>query len=118
MGVLILLNPEGNQLMAAFWGPAIGIAFRDREKTARVRLDQGLPVDRSSLLSPAWLEPVCAALLTGFAVGAGLLLDALFGDRTSVTVWLGAAISVSSVLSFLILLVVLRTRRRWRRTAE
>lgn len=116
VGVLILLNPDGSQAMLAFWGPTIGIAIRDREKTARTRLDQGLPVDRASLLSPRWLEPVCAALLSVFAIGAGLLLDALFGNRTFVTVWVGTAFFAGSVLGFLLLIVVLRARRHRRRT--
>ncbi|WP_139200780.1 hypothetical protein [Curtobacterium sp. MMLR14_010] len=117
VGVLILLNPDGNQAMVTFWGPTIGIAIRDREKAARARLDQGLPADRASLLSPRWLEPVCAALLSVFAVGGGLLLDALFGNRTFVTVWVGTALLAGSVLGFLLLLVVLRTRRQRGRTA-
>ncbi|KQO64281.1 hypothetical protein ASF23_17115 [Curtobacterium sp. Leaf261] len=102
--------------MLAFCGPTIGIAVRDREKTARTRLDQGLPVDRASLLSPRWLEPVCAVLLSVFAIGAGLLLDALFGNRTFVTVWVGTAFFAGSVLGFLLLIVVLRARRHRRRT--
>jgi hypothetical protein len=116
IGVLILLDPDGNQVMAAFWGPAIGIAIQDREKDARARLDQGLPVDRASLLSPPWLEPVCAALLTGGAIGVGLLLDALFGDRTFITLGVGSGLLAASALSFVGLVVVLRARRRRRAT--
>ncbi|MFZ7089351.1 hypothetical protein [Curtobacterium sp. RRHDQ10] len=114
-----LLNPDGSAAMVAFWGPTIGIAVRDRQKAARTRLDQGLPIDRAALLSRRWLEPVCAALLTGFAVGAGLLLDALFGDRTFVTVWVGTAFlagTAGGFLLLLLLLVVLRARRRRRGT--
>lgn len=116
-GVLILLDPGGSQAMVAFWGPTIGIAIRDREQAARDRLDQGLPVDRASLLSPPWLEPVCAALLSGSAIGVGLLLDALFGDRTFTTVGIGTIVLSSSILAFLLLLVVLRARRQRRKTA-
>ncbi|MDR6571550.1 hypothetical protein J2X60_000175 [Curtobacterium sp. 320] len=112
MGILILLNPEGSQAAIAVWGPTIGVAIRDREQAARVRLDQGLPVDRASLLSPPWLEPVSAALLAGFAVGLGLLLDALLGHRTFVTVWVGLSFLISSSLGFLLLFIVLRALRR------
>lgn len=116
VAALILLDPEGGQAVIALWGPTIGIAIRDREKDARERLDQGRPVDRASLLSPLWLEPVCAALIAGFAVGLGLLLDALFGHRTFVTVQVGLRVLVSSAVGFVLLLVVLRARRRRRRT--
>ncbi|WP_146244618.1 hypothetical protein [Curtobacterium sp. MCPF17_018] len=109
---MILLNPEGSLAAIAVWGPTIGVAIRDREKAARARLDKGLPVDRASLLSPPWIEPVCAALIAGFAVGLGLLLDALFGHRTFVTVWVGLSFLVSSALGFLLLLIVLRALRR------
>jgi len=69
------------------------------------------------LLSPPWLEPVCAALITGFAVGLGLLLDALFGHRTFVTVCVSLSFLVSSSLGFLLLLIVLRALRRRGRTS-
>ncbi|WIB60963.1 hypothetical protein DEJ13_03760 [Curtobacterium sp. MCLR17_007] len=115
--VLILLDPDGNQAMIAFWGPAIGITIREREQTARARSDQGLPVDGASLRSEPWLEPLSATLLTGAAVGIGLLLDALFGHRTFVTTWVGAGFLVASAVCFLAVLLVLRARRRRRRAA-
>jgi hypothetical protein len=60
---------------------------------------------------------VCAALLSAIAVGLGLVLDALFGHRTFVTVRVGTAFLGSSALAFLLLLVVLCARQRRRRTA-
>lgn len=114
MGALILLNPEGNQIALAVRGPTIGIAIRDRERAARARSDQGLPVGRASLLAPSWLEPTCAALIAVFAVGLSLLLDALFGHRTFVTVWVGMSFMVSSALGYLLLIIVMRAQRRRR----
>jgi hypothetical protein len=63
-------------------------------------------------VSPPWLEPVCAALLAGFAVGLGLLLDALFGHRTFATVWVGLSFLVSTSLGFLLFFILLRALRR------
>lgn len=116
--VLIAINPDGNQSAFAFWGPAIGVAIRDREQSARKRLDEGLPVDRASLLSPAWLEPVCAVLLIAASVGLSLVLDALFGHRTVVTTWFGAGLLVGSAAGFGALLLVLRAARRRREASD
>ncbi len=59
---------------------------------------------------------MCAALIAGFAVGLGLLLDALFGHQTFVTVQVGLSVLVSSAVGFVLLVVVLRALRRRRRT--
>jgi ABC-type cobalamin transport system permease subunit len=115
IGILLLLSPDGSNTTSAFWGPVIGIAIRDREKAARARLDQGLAVDRRSLLSPPWLEPVCAVVLTGAAIGVGLLVDALFGHGRYVTAEIGACMLTGSAICYVGLLVVLRTLRRRRR---
>lgn len=112
MAILILVDPGGSQATVAFWGPTIGIAIQDRERAARARLDRGLPVDRRSLLSPPWLEPTCAVLLTGVAVGLGLLINALFGHGTFVTTWVGAVVFLGSAASLVALLLVLRSRGR------
>ena len=112
LAILILVDPGGSQATVAFWGPMIGITIQDRERAARARLDRGLPVDRRSLLSPPWLEPTCAVLLTGVAVGLGMLINALFGHGTSVTTWVGAGVFLGSAASFVALVLVLRSRRR------
>jgi len=114
LAILILVDPDGSQATVAFWGPTIGIAIQDRERAARARLDRGLPVDRRSLLSPPWLEPTCAVLLTGVAVGLGMLINALFGHGTSVTTWVGAGVFLGSAATLVGLLLVLRNRRRRR----
>ncbi|MCS5494179.1 hypothetical protein [Curtobacterium flaccumfaciens] len=114
MAILILVDPDGSLATVAFWGPTIGIAIQDRERAARARLNRGLPVDRRSLLSPPWLEPTCAVLLTGVAVGLGMLINALFGHGTSVTTWVGAGVFLGSAASFVALVLVLRSRRRRR----
>ncbi|WP_146247860.1 hypothetical protein [Curtobacterium sp. MCLR17_039] len=114
MAILILVDPDGSQATVAFWGPTIGIAIQDRERAARARQDRGLPVDRRSLRSPPWLEPTCAVLLTGVAVGLGMLINALFGHGTSVTTWVGAGVFLGSTASFAALVLVLRSRRRRR----
>ncbi|WIB72081.1 hypothetical protein [Curtobacterium sp. MCBD17_026] len=114
MAILILVDPDGSQATVAFWGPTIGIAIQDREKAARARLDRGLPVDRRSLLSPPWLEPTCAGLLTAVAVGLGMLINALFGHGTFVTTWVGAGVFLGGAASLVILLLALRRRRRRR----
>ncbi|ROP60567.1 hypothetical protein [Curtobacterium sp. PhB115] len=67
MAILVLVDPVCSQATVAFWWPTIGIAIQDRERAARARLDRGLQVDRRSLLSPPWLEPTCAVLLTSGA---------------------------------------------------
>ncbi|MBT1672371.1 hypothetical protein [Curtobacterium flaccumfaciens] len=100
------------QATVAFWVPMIGITIQDRERAARARLDRGFPVDRRSLLSPPWLEPTCAVLLTGVAVGLGMLINALFGQGTSITAWVGAGVFLGSAASFVALVLVLRSRRR------
>jgi len=110
--ILILVDPGGSQATVAFWGPMIGITIQDRERAARARLDRGLPVDRRSLLSPPWLEPTCAVLLTGVAVGLGMLINALFGHGTSIRAWVGAGVFLGSAASFVALVLVLRSRRR------
>ncbi|WP_395816573.1 hypothetical protein [Curtobacterium flaccumfaciens] len=112
LAILILVDPGGSQATVAFWGPMIGITIQDRERAARARLDRGLPVDRRSLLSPPWLEPTCAVLLTGVAVGLGMLINALFGHGTSITAWVGAGVFLGSAASFVALVLVLRSRRR------
>ncbi|MDT0233537.1 hypothetical protein [Curtobacterium sp. BRB10] len=112
MAILILVDPGGSQATVAFWGPTIGIAIQDRDRAARARLDRGLPVDRRSLLSPPWLEPTCAVLLTGVAVGLGMLINAVFGHGASVTTWVGAGVFLGSAASLVGLLLVLRDRRR------
>ena len=112
LAILILVDPDGSQATVAFWGPTIGIAIQDRERAARARLDRGLPGDRRSLLSPPWLEPTCAVLLTGVAVGLGMLINALFGHGTSITAWVGAGVFLGSAASFVALVLVLRSRRR------
>jgi len=112
LAILVLVDPDGSQATVAFWGPTIGIAIQDRERAARARLDSGFPVDRRSLLSPPWLEPTCAVLLTGVAVGLGMLINALFGHGTSVTAWVGAGVFLGSAASFVALVLVLRSRRR------
>jgi len=114
MAILILVDPDGSLATVAFWGPTIGIAIQDRERAARARQDRGLPVDRRSLRSPPWLEPTCAVLLTGVAVGLGMLINALFGHGTSVTTWVGAGVFLGSTASFAALVLVLRSRRRRR----
>jgi hypothetical protein len=114
MAILIVVDPGGSQATVAFWGPTIGIAIQDRERAARARQDRGLPVDRRSLLSPPWLEPTCAVLLTGVTVGLGMLINALFGHGTSVTTWVGAGVVLGSTASFAALVLVLRSRRRRR----
>ncbi|PZF10169.1 hypothetical protein [Curtobacterium sp. MCLR17_034] len=114
MAILIVVDPGGSQATVAFWGPTIGIAIQDRERAARARLDRGLPVARRSILSPPWLEPTCAVLLTGVAVGLGMLINALFGHSTSVTTWVGAGVFLGSAASLVGLLLVLRNRRRQR----
>lgn len=111
MAILIVVDPGGSQATVAFWGPMIGITIQDRERAARARLDRGLPADRRSLLSPPWLEPTCAVLLTGVAVGLGMLINALFGHGTSVTTWVGAGVFLGSAASLVGLLLVLRSRR-------
>jgi hypothetical protein len=112
LAILILVDPGGSQATVAFWGPMIGITIQDRERAARARLDRGFPVDRRSLLSPPWLEPTCAVLLTGVAVGLGMLINALFGHGTSITAWVGAGVFLGSAASFVALVLVLRSRRR------
>jgi hypothetical protein len=112
LAILILVDPDGSQATVALWGPMIGITIQDRERAARARLDRGLPVDRRSLLSPPWLEPTCAVLLTGVAVGLGMLINALFGHGTSITAWVGAGVFLGSAASFVALVLVLRSRRR------
>ncbi|MCS6583110.1 hypothetical protein [Curtobacterium citreum] len=112
LAILILVDPDGSQATVAFWGPTIGIAIQDRERAARARLDSGFPVDRRSLLSPPWLEPTCAVLLTGVAVGLGMLINALFGHGTSNTAWVGAGMFLGSAASLVALVLVLRSRRR------
>jgi len=114
MAILILVDPDGSQATVAFWGPTIGIAIQDRERAACARQDRGLPVDRRSLRSPPWLEPTCAVLLTGVAVGLGMLINALFGHGTSVTTWVGVRVFLGSTASFAALVLVLRSRRRRR----
>lgn len=112
VAILILVDPGGSQATAAFWGPMIGITIQDRERAARARLDRGFPVDRRSLLSPPWFEPTCAVLLTGVAVGLGMLINALFGHGTSITAWVGAGVFLGSAASFVALVLVLWSRRR------
>jgi hypothetical protein len=112
MAALIMVDPDGSQATLAFWGPTIGIAIQGRERAARARLDRGLPVDRRSLLSPPWLEPTCAVLLTGVVVGLGMLINALFGHGTFVTTWVGAGVFLVSAASLVALLLVLRSRGR------
>jgi hypothetical protein len=93
----------------------IGVTIRDREKLARTRLDQGLPVDRASLISPPWLEPVLTLLMTATAIGAGLLLSAVFRGATPGLVWEGAAFLLGGAVGFLGLITVLSIQRRQRR---
>jgi len=117
LAVLVLVQPDGGSAVVALWGPSIGLAIADRQKAATARSEQGLPVDRASLLSPAWHEPVCAALLTTFTIGLGFLFGALFGVGTSATWWVGPCFLIGSGLGFLVLITVLRVRHHRRPTA-
>lgn len=112
VAALIVLEPDGSQAMGVFWGPAIGVAIQDRQKAARARLDKGLPVDRASLRSPRWLEPVCAVLLTAFAIGLGLLLNAVLGHGTPTTLGVGSSLLAGSAIGLVGLFVALRATRR------
>ncbi|WP_144765854.1 hypothetical protein [Curtobacterium sp. 9128] len=116
LGLLVLLAPGYGTALVAFWGPAIGIPIREREDLARTRLDRGQPVDRNSLLAQRWLEPTCALLLLGVVVGLGLLVGAFFAQRMSSTTWGGVVVLTCTALCFLVLVVVLRLRRRVRRS--
>ncbi|OIH97800.1 hypothetical protein BIU97_01675 [Curtobacterium sp. MCBA15_009] len=112
---LVVLEQEGSTAFVAFWGPATGLAIQDRQRAARDRADRGLSLDRRSLVGPPWREPLYTALLTAFAVGAGLLVHAIFGGWSG-TAALGAGLLLASAAAGAALVLVARARHRRRPT--
>lgn len=115
--VTLIVDPAVSAA-GAFWGPAIGVAIRDRQFTACRRQGKGLPLSRRDLVGPRWLEPLAALLLTIFFVGLSFALGFVFGSAPVALRWTGVCLIAASLVAFGTLLLFLRRRRRSRPTAD
>ncbi|WP_157887627.1 hypothetical protein [Frondihabitans sp. PAMC 28766] len=115
--VTLIVDPAVSAA-GAFWGPAIGVAIRDRQFTAYRRQGKGLSLSRRDLIGPWWLEPLAALLLTIFFVGISFALGFVFGGTPVSLRWTGVYLMATSLVTFGILLLIIRGRRRNRPNAD